>query len=238
MENGRNSIRIDNQTPRLLLAKGLETFRNLVGGDRFGNLYSALSYEISAIKPNCGKSNKEEFKILDYGCGNMNFSERLKSDGLITEFVGMDTFPVPQIDGFLEAKWARYRQVPKEGVDESIGKFSVTILVDVLHHMPPSDQPLLLKTLAKLSQYIIVKDHFEYGAVSRQVLRLADWYGNYAYGVNIPKRYFDEGTWTELLAKTCLTEVSLKKNVKVHDGLFNMIVPPRCHFISTLTSDF
>jgi len=65
-----------------------------------------------------------------------------------------------------------------------------------------------------LFKYIIVKDHFEYGFFSRHLLRFVDFYANYAYGVNIPKRYFDKSLWARVVKKSQLKEI-LRINIKV-----------------------
>jgi hypothetical protein len=228
MSSNLNSVRTTTQTPRRILARALDFLRNLVGGDRFENLYGTLAAELNKLKvPGA------EVKLLDYGCGTMSFSERLQQDGHIASFMGMDTYPAP--DNAAGTKWAYYRQIPGDGIDESAGRFDVAIVLDVLHHASVADQVKILRSLARMSRHVLVKDHFEYGFFSRQILRLADWYGNYAYGVNVPDRYFDQETWRKLVEQAQLKELKLLAGVRVHDGLFGLILPPRHHFISVLT---
>jgi hypothetical protein len=222
-----NSIRPIEQTPRLLLADLQNSLRKFVGGERFENLYKIIDSIISDL-------DKKDLFVLDYGCGAMNFSIRLKNQGRISKFVGMDIFPKPTSSENVIDIWENYQQIPAKGISKSSGEFDLTIVIDVLHHAPELDQAKILRSLAEVSNYILVKDHFEYGFISRHLLRLADWYGNYAYGVSIPKRYFNKKRWINLIESAGLKELKLKTNVKVHKGLFGLIIPPRHHFISLL----
>jgi hypothetical protein len=222
-----NSIRPAEQTPRLALARLLNSLRKFVGGDRFENLYKAIDSTISDLI-------EKDLFILDYGCGTMNFSLRLKEEGRISKFIGMDVFPNPDHTKNAGEIWKNYRQIPKDGISKSTENFDVVIVVDVLHHALEKDQTKILQSLADISRYIVIKDHFEYGLISRHLLRLADWYGNYAYGVSIPKRYFTKKRWTTLIENAGLRELKLKSNIKVHDGFFGLLISPRHHFISIL----
>ena len=227
----KNAVRPMMATPRLLLANCLTWLRRVLKGDRFDNLFEALKEEILKIEA----LKKAEIKMLDYGCGMMEFSSQLKSQKVITDYVGMDIFPVPTTsDVSKDSKWARYKQIPKGAVDFNNVVFDLTIVTDVLHHASEQDQLQILIGLSKASKIILIKDHFEHGYISRQLLRLADWYGNYAYGVDIPKTYFTQVSWHELINRAGLRQVSLNSHVRVHGGIFGLLIPPTFHFISVL----
>jgi hypothetical protein len=231
-EIDQTSVRPEASTPRSHLAKLLNGTRAVLGGDRFENLYRSLADQIRSIE----ELRHAKIKLLDYGCGVMSFSERLLNDGVIDSFIGVDIFPTPNSpDKTTEEKWSSYRQIPDAGIDKSLGTFDLAIVTDVLHHANPDERAKILRTLSVISRFILVKDHFEYGAISRQLLRLADWYGNYAYGVNVPDRYFDQKSWKDLIEKAGLHEVKLTTGVIVHRGIFGLLIPPRYHFLSLLT---
>ena len=111
------------------------------------------------------------------------------------------------------------------------------IAIDVLHHIGVDDASKILKKLSKISKNLIIKDHFEHGFFSRHLLRFVDFYANYAYGVNIPKKYFDYKSWNNAVKKSPLKEVKLIKNFQQHDGLFNLILNKKHHFVSLLKND-
>ncbi len=228
----KNAVRPIMSTPRVFLASCLAWLRRVLKGDRFDNLFVALKDEILKIEP----LKKDKIHMLDYGCGMMEFSNQLKNERVIHEFMGVDIFPTPKnIELTSDARWECYKQISKGEVDLSMGTFNLAITIDVLHHASESDQLKILRGLSMVSGVILVKDHFECGYLSRQLLRLADWYGNYAFGVQIPKSYFTPNTWSTLVDAAGLTQISLTSNVKVHGGLFGLLIPPRFHFISVLT---
>ena len=112
--------------------------------------------------------------------------------------------------------------------------FDLAIIVDALHHIPEVERCRAIKKIADHCDYIIVKDHFEFGYFSRQRLRAADWFGNYVYGVDIPERYYTHQTWKKFLENNGLKQIELVKNVRVHRGLFGIIIPPKYHFLSII----
>jgi hypothetical protein len=221
-----NSVRPRGQTPNLILASVLSYLRAFVGGDRFENLYNIIRSVTVSLEI-------KNLRLLDYGCGTMSFSHRLQAEGVASTFIGMDIYPKP-VDLRCDPIYSHYEQISEDGIEDKFGKFDLAIAIDVLHHAAEEDYEKILRALAKTSRYVLIKDHFEYGPISRNLLRVADWYGNYAYGVNIPKRYFNRERWRTLVKSAGLTEIVVKTNVKVHGGLFGLIIRPRHHFISVL----
>lgn len=185
----KNYVRPLSLTSRLSLAIFLSFFRKVLGGDRFINLYSAIVKEINDLND----LPIGDVALLDYGCGTMALSVQLKNDRVINNFLGVDIFPAPSVlELGADSKWMHYRQVTGNDNLNFETKFDLTIVADVLHHFSYDDQLRILNNLGNVSRYILIKDHFEYGYFSRQLLRLADWYGNYAYGVIIPMSYYTQ----------------------------------------------
>ena len=91
-----------------------------------------------------------------------------------------------------------------------------------------------MRKLSKISKNIIIKDHFEHGFFSRHLLRFVDFYANYGYDITIPKNYFDYNTWEKTINKTNLKEIKILKSFQQHDGLFNLILNKKHHFVSYL----
>jgi hypothetical protein len=89
-------------------------------------------------------------------------------------------------------------------------------------------------SLKFISKYVIIKDHFEYGYFSRQILRLGDWFGNYGTDINIPKKYFTEFKWKKLIKKLKLNQIKMINNVKQHKFLFSLILSSKHQFISVI----
>jgi hypothetical protein len=221
-----NAVRPGERTPNKRLAALLAGIRHLVGGDRFENLYRAVRRELLALAPSPAS-------LLDYGCGSMEFSRRLRDDGVISRFLAVDLYPAPSTP-HAQGDWQHYRQIPDGRLPKLSERFDVAIVIDVLHHAEDSQLSSILADLGHSAQFVIVKDHFEYGPMSRQLLRIADWFGNFAYGVRIPNRYFSLQRWERLVADAGMREVTHVRNVRVHNGLFGLLLAPRYHFISVL----
>lgn len=221
-----NSIRPPSRTPKPILAFSLNFLRKITGGDRFNNLYNHINSMTISLKI-------RDINLLDYGCGSMNFSSRLKKDGSISNFIGVDTYPKPPDINSLP-NYENYIQIVDGKFDSNFRGFQLSLLIDVLHHIPEKEHKKVLIMLAAVSDYIMIKDHFEYGFISRNLLRLADWFGNFAYGVSVPKRYFNKERWNQLVESAGLREVRIETNLRIHSGIFGIILAPRHHFISIL----
>lgn len=181
---------------RTALARVLGQGRKFLGGDRFATLSASLAETISDLKAQISGSAK----LLDFGCGNMAISQYLVANGVVASMVGVDTYPKPPLD---EHKFHLYEQIEDATrLPFSNDGFDVAICVDVLHHIGLRESGEVLRELARVSKFVVVKDHFEFGYISRQLLRLADWYGNYAYGVNVPSRYYDQQLWQTQIRST------------------------------------
>ena len=198
--------------------------RKLFGGDKL----QRINGEIVKISKEISQKKKKKITVLDFGCGSMNVSRKLNKYSFIKQIVGIDTFYFK-----FESKKMQYVQSDKFFKSNNT-KFDLVIAIDVLHHIGIDQAPKVLQKLSKISNNIIIKDHFEHGFFSRHLLRFVDFYANYAYGVNIPKKYFDYKSWNKVVKKSALNEVKLIKNFQQHDGLFNLILNKKHHFISIL----
>ena len=198
--------------------------RRLFGGDRL----KRISKEITDISKKIYLKKQKKIVILDFGCGSMEISKKLKKYSFVRKIVGIDTF-------FFKFKKKKMRYIQSDIFFKSNKiKFDLVIAVDVLHHIGIDQAPKILQKLSKVSNNVIIKDHFEHGFLSRHLLRFVDFYANYAYGVNIPKKYFDYLSWDLAVKKSSLKQVKLIKNFQQHDGLFNLILNKKHHFISIL----
>jgi SAM-dependent methyltransferase len=227
----RNAVRdvIADSGLRSVLARIFGQGRKFLGGDRFATLSVFLAETVSSLKAEVNS----DIKLLDFGCGNMAISQYLAETSVVASMLGVDTYTRPPLE---EQKFRLYEQIQDaKHLPFSDNSFDVAICVDVLHHVGLDESAGVLRELARVSRFVVVKDHFEFGYISRQLLRLADWYGNYAYGVNVPDRYYDQRLWRETIQVAGLTEVSLKTPLRIHSGLFGLILRPRNHFISVLT---
>ncbi len=200
--------------------------RYVCGGDRLKRITNIID---ALLKQTYLKKNKK-LKILDFGCGSMEISKKLKSKNYVRQIFGSDIF---------KHKYKSYKMiyVNNNELFENNEKFDVIFIVDVLHHIGVDNAYKIIKKLSKLSDKIIIKDHFEHSFLSRQLLRFVDFYANYGYGVNVPKKYFNKISWKKTLIKSNCKEIFHNKNFQQHDGLFNLILSKKHHFVSVIKSN-
>jgi hypothetical protein len=176
--------------------------------------------------------HKISLKILDVGCGDMKIFHSLKNNLPSAELAGIDVFQLPE-PFKNDPYWQSFRSFNGINIPFENGFFDFILLIDVLHHIQEDKQLLLLKEAKRVSKMVIIKDHFEFGFFSRQVLRLMDFAGNWANGVSIPERYFSKKSFASLLHKAdCKVEkmiegIDLYKNLKP----LNFLLKPQWQFI-------
>ena len=198
--------------------------RKLFGGDRIKRLSKVIIDQCESIY----FENKKEITILDFGCGSMEISKKLEKLSYVKQITGVDTFASK-----FKRKKLKYIQY-NDFFNNNKKKYDLVIVVDVLHHIGIDSSYKILKKLSKVSKNIIIKDHFEHGFFSRQLLRFVDFYANYAYDVNIPNKYYDYYSWEKTIKKSYLKEIKIIKSFQQHDGLFNFILNKKHHFVSHL----
>ena len=198
--------------------------RKIFKGDRT----KRLSKKVELLIKKEAEKKKTSVSVIDFGCGSMEISKKIQHNKFIKKIIGLDIFKSNY--RYKKLQYHNYKNLN----DLNNFKSDIVILVDVLHHIGVDKSHLVLKRLSKNSKTLIVKDHFEHGYFSRQLLRFIDFYANYAYGVIIPKKYFDYKSWKKTVKKSSLTENYFEKNFQQHDGLFNLILNKRHHFISVL----
>jgi SAM-dependent methyltransferase len=200
--------------------------RYICGGDRLRRITKIIDELLK--KKHLEKNRK--LKILDFGCGSMEVSKKLRDKIYVGQIVGSDIFKH-------RFKSNKIVYIDNDELFKKKEKFDIIFIVDVLHHIGVEDAHKIIRKLFKLSNNIIIKDHFEHSYLSRQLLRLVDFYANYGYGVNIPKKYFDKTSWKKTLIKSNCREIFHSKNFQQHDGLFNFILNKKHHFVSVIKSN-
>ena len=192
-----------------------------------------LSNEISALLNT--SLPKENLKVIDIGCGDMRLAEAI--GGKLTEeadWTCIDVF-TPSIDEGDEARWKKFLKFDGQNIPFEDNSFKVATICDVLHH----DQENAARVVAeakRVAEYVLIKDHFEYGAFSRQVLRAMDWVGNYGYDVTIPKKYYSQSRFSDMVTGIGLSIETMKVGIDLYEHLpvLGSIPQPKWQFIALL----
>ena len=134
-----------------------------------------------------------------------------------------------------DPRWAKYQQFDGCKIDAPDRHFEASLFCDVMHHIP-GDLVANLKEAARVSQTVVIKDHFEYSLYSRSMLQLMDIVGNWGYDISIPKRYFSRTRFAQL-AEACGLEIAdLNIGIELyrHNAVFHRVLRPKCQFIAVL----
>lgn len=197
---------------RLLIA----AHRQLSHGRRVALLAEEIAVRVRGIVPAGGPA---EIKILDVGCGDMTLVDAVAAKVGSTSIRCADIHPLPAEMANADPRWARYVQFNGADLPFARDSFDIVLFSDVLHHVPESQRVALLASAARVGRHVLIKDHFEYGWWSRQMLRLMDWVGNFSYGVVVPKRYFDPDSFRQLCRAAGLTVDGMDVGVQLYDSL-------------------
>jgi SAM-dependent methyltransferase len=186
-------------------------------------ILSSLFVEaIRSINP-----DNKTMRLLDVGCGDMSVAKSMASKYKL-EYICIDIYP--NIEG-----WENYLEF--DGIKMPFGnkEFDVLLFSDVLHHDTENMKSLLFEA-KRVTDKIIIKDHFEFGIWSRRVLQLADFVGNYGYGVSIPKHYLSKQSFSSLLLECGLKEIKQLYPINLYDRspLINLFLRNKYQFISII----
>ena len=136
--------------------------------------------------------------VLDVGASEGRLASSIKNRTNI-DFIGVDTLVQP--NGPLLVK--KYNGKKLHFKDNS---FDCVMLIDVLHH---TKNPLSLIREAKrvTKKFIVIKDHYWNNSYDFTMLKMADWFGNSPYGVNLPYNYLNMHTWKAIFKEVHLSVV-------------------------------
>ena len=187
--------------------------------------------------------NKKIIKILDYGSGYnptliKKIINKLSKKYTNTEFRVncLDFYNNKQLDLMNNNKAGiKFFQIKKL---KSINtKFDICLIIDVLHHIGIDESKKIYnitRKLKKLSRFIIIKDHFQYGFFSNFILILMDFVGNYFDGVKIPSIYFNKESYKKFLKQLSLKEIRRINDKKYYKWYWFYLNSKKLQFISIL----
>lgn len=183
---------------------------------------------------------KKKVKILDYGSGFepeiiLNLYKILTKNGFNPEIICCDFYNLKQLSKLNNNK-KKIKFINLKNL-KNIRKFDISIISDVLHHVDieKKEIDIIFNKLKKNSKFIILKDQFETGFISRSILRIMDFIGNYYNDVEIPKKYF---TKHGLEKKLKILKIKIYKkftSVSIYPKYFLFFSNPKLQFIYILS---
>lgn len=169
---------------------------------RFYNLYRWLrpTYHIELLNSLARLWPDNVEQALDLGAG----------DGLVGSAIH-SFFPVKKITGLdidLRAhpqSTIQIAQYDGQSIHYPDQTFDVTLLINVIHHVPEEKRVEFIKEVKRVTRKtILIKDHMATHAYSRLILRLMDVIGNAPFGGMVEASYLSSHDWETLLAQNDL----------------------------------
>lgn len=217
-----------------IFKKFLKASRNIVLGD----FRSKKLSEIIISKILKYSENRKNIKVIDYGSGHQPrviyyIHEKLKKKFNIN--VKIDCY-----DFYTDEEIKKLKKTYKKGINFfNMSSFKnktydFCLINDVLHHIDITKEIVIIKILKRLlksSKIVIIKDHFQYGFLSNNIIRFMDFLGNYFNDVKIPKKYYDKKIFEDLLVKIRARVIEKIISVKLYPSYLLFMSNPDYHFI-------
>lgn len=164
--------------------------------------------------------------VLDVGCGNGKLARLLFEMRPDLEIVGIDVkvapnpaIPITTYDG---------NSIPFDSQS-----WDICLASDVLHHCTePIAVMREMKRVARES--IVIKDHFSEGFISRSLLSLMDWIGNYGYGTDVPFNFMSSAQWNQAYSDLGLIPQAQETKLRLYPFPFTLVLDHKLHFIVML----
>ena len=176
----------------------------------------------------------QPIKCLDIGCGDMTLAESIGERLPRSDWQCIDIHPLAD-ELTDDTRWAKYQQFDGCNIDAPDRNFQASLFCDVMHHIP-GDLIANLTEAARVSETVIIKDHFEYSLCSRTMLKLMDIVGNWGYDISIPKHYFSRSRFARLV-ETCgleIADLNIGLELYRHNAVFHRVLRPKWQFIAVL----
>lgn len=178
----------------------------------------------------------EAIRCLDIRCGEMAIISTIaKSHSKIT-WVGIDVNPLPD---YMRSSslWTRYERFNGTRIDMKTQSFDVGILTDVLNRLPTIKQLELLQEAARVCKVVIVKDHMEYGLISRLALMAMDLLGDQGRRVRAPRRYFSRHRFDSIVRVAGLKCQRIDVGIQLYGNLplIRTLLRPKWQFIAVIS---
>jgi len=164
-------------------------------------------------------------KVLDVGCGDGIIDRLLKQQRPDLSIQGIDVLVRPRTE--IPVRMFDGVTIPFPDMT-----FAVSMFVDVLHHA--ANPFSLLKEAARVSRFILIKDHFRDGFLSGSILRFMDWVGNARHGVVLPYNYWLKSQWIQAFTELQLKVGETKSSLGLYPWPASLIFERGLHFVARL----
>lgn len=169
---------------------------------------------------------------LDIGCGDMKIAETIQKHCPKTIWSCIDIHDLPE-HLKADARWSKYNKYDGKNVPFPDKSMDIILLCDVLHHDQRNAFNIMQESV-RVGKVLIIKDHFEYSNYSRIMLKIMDFFGNWSYGITMPRKYFTIENFTELYHSAGLKAAGIDIGIDLYSHLFlpRWLLNPDWQFIA------
>ncbi len=214
----------------------LKVFRDLLVRGRYEEI---LSKSITNLIAN--NVHKESIKILDFGSGIEPTILQMVRKKLLEKSIksishGYDLYDeneLKKLNNLNESEFYFNTKSLKTN-DET---YDVAVVSDVLHHMGIENTKLIseiLLSIKKKTKFLIIKDHFQYGFFSNQMIRFMDFFGNLNSNIKTPNKYYSQKQFDKLMESLNLSIKYKILDNRYHPKFLIFFNNPKYHFIYLL----
>jgi 2-polyprenyl-3-methyl-5-hydroxy-6-metoxy-1,4-benzoquinol methylase len=187
------------------------------------------------------KNSKREskVKVLDFGSGFDPSVLQLVRGKLSLENInlsshGYDLYDEAQLNELNQQANSDEKYFFSSDISKNNVHYDFVVISDVLHHLDIDKQDEIKKIITLLkskSNYLIIKDHFQYGFLSNQILRFMDFFGNFFNKTKTPKRYYKKKEFEDLIYELKFQIKERIVNRKYHSKYFFFLSNIKYHFV-------
>jgi SAM-dependent methyltransferase len=164
--------------------------------------------------------------LLDVGAGDGAIAARVAEHCGATRVMGVDVAP--------RAPCA----IPTQAYDGHTlpfddGAFEAVLVADVLHHAEDPTR-VLAECLRVARRVVAVKDHYQFGWSSNQLLLWMDHVGNAEAGVHVRGRYFTRASFAETVAEAGGRVVRETWPLRIHHLPFRLVTRDELQFAAAV----
>ncbi len=214
----------------------LKKLRNIVLGDYRSKRLSNIIVE-KILKYN----TQNNIKILDYGSGYQPRVVFIVYEELVKKYKKKVIFDCYDFYSKMDIK--KLKKNRKNNINfyhlDSIKKikkkkYDFCLVNDVIHHIGIEKENFIiniLNDLTRVSKIVFIKDHFQQGYISNNIIRFMDFLGNYFNDVNTPQKYYNKKTFKSLLSKMKVIVVEKILSIKLYPPFLLFMSNPDFNFV-------
>mgnify|MGYP001158543158 CR=1 FL=1 len=184
-------------------------------------------------------TKKNKVKILDFGSGYEPSVMQLVRKKLLPHNInllshGFDIYSEEDLKDLNTKEGENEKYFNAGEISKNQEHYDFAVISDTLHHIDIDNKKeikRILEFLKSKSDFLIIKDHFQYGFISNQILRFMDFFGNFYNKIQTPKRYYKKKEFEDLINELNLVVKDKILDKRYHPSYFLFLANKKYHFV-------